>query len=48
MKPELLVLIALRGEAHREIAASFDVRHAPTAARASPLPTSTAFRGSRS
>ncbi|PRG05618.1 hydroxyacid dehydrogenase [Burkholderia ambifaria] len=31
MKPELLVLIALRGEAHREIAASFDVRHAPTA-----------------
>ncbi|CAB3769922.1 hydroxyacid dehydrogenase [Burkholderia puraquae] len=30
MKPELLVLIALRGDAHREIAASFDVRHAPT------------------
>ncbi|WP_338640445.1 2-hydroxyacid dehydrogenase [Burkholderia pyrrocinia] len=31
MKPELLVLIALRGDAHREIAASFDVRYAPTA-----------------
>lgn len=30
MKPELLVLIALRGDAHREIAASFDVRYAPT------------------
>ncbi|EML1600465.1 2-hydroxyacid dehydrogenase [Burkholderia cenocepacia] len=30
MKPELLVLIALRGDAHREIAASFDARYAPT------------------
>ncbi|MGU7774896.1 2-hydroxyacid dehydrogenase [Burkholderia sp. MR1-5-21] len=32
MKPELLVLIALRGDAHRQIAASFDVRYAPTPA----------------
>lgn len=31
MKPELLVLIALRGDAHRKIAASFDVRYAPAA-----------------
>ena len=31
MKPELLVLIALRGDAHRLIAASYDVHYAPTA-----------------
>ncbi|KWF94719.1 hydroxyacid dehydrogenase [Burkholderia diffusa] len=31
MKPELLVLIALRGDAHRQIAASYDVHHAATA-----------------
>ncbi|RQR26011.1 2-hydroxyacid dehydrogenase [Burkholderia sp. Bp9143] len=31
MKPELLVLIALRGDAHRQIAASYDVYYASTA-----------------
>ncbi|HDR9010967.1 TPA: 2-hydroxyacid dehydrogenase [Burkholderia vietnamiensis] len=31
MKPELLVLIALRDDAHRRIAASYHVHHAPTA-----------------
>jgi len=31
MKPELLVLIALRDDAHRQIAASYEVHHAPTA-----------------
>ncbi|MBU9132401.1 2-hydroxyacid dehydrogenase [Burkholderia multivorans] len=31
MKPELLVLIALRDDAQRRIAASFEVRYAPTA-----------------
>nr|WP_057927581.1 2-hydroxyacid dehydrogenase [Burkholderia ambifaria] len=31
MKPELLVLIALRGDAHRQIAMLYDVHYAPTA-----------------
>jgi hypothetical protein len=47
MKPELLVLIALRDDAHRRIAASYHVHHAPTAGRAARRSPHTAARYAR-